>query len=61
MKTVLTSFDFMQSFDFILTYKIYQTDSLTPETNVSTRLIMQQDPEKILTLLTLAGPIHNKR
>ena len=24
MKTILTSFDFMQNFDFILTYKIYQ-------------------------------------
>ena len=30
MKTILTSFDFMQNFDFILTYKI---------SNVSTRLI----------------------
>ena len=24
MKTILTSFDFMQNFDFFLTYKIYQ-------------------------------------
>ena len=24
MKTILTSFDFMQNLDFILTYKIYQ-------------------------------------
>ena len=49
----------MQNFDFILTYKIYQNDSWTPETNVSTPLIMQQGPEKILALLTLAGPNNN--
>ena len=27
MTTILTSFDFMQNFDFILTYRIYQKDS----------------------------------
>ena len=57
IKAILKSFDLMQNFDSILTYKIYQNKLLNSETNISTRLIMLQDPEKkIGFILTVAGP-----
>ena len=56
MKTILTSFDFMQNFGFILTYKINKTDSWTPKTNVSTRFNMQMRFWKIFDFINFSAP-----
>ena len=39
-KFLISALNFMQNFDFILFIKSIKTDSCTPETNVSTCLIM---------------------